>query len=96
MKHDLYTKSGLPLGFHDSNFIYDLGGCLVGQLSGSEVYCMAGHYVGELEDGVIHDNQPNQASEKLPVNRYRIRGRQRKNSHKSKSVTQQARQLCTS
>jgi 4-fold beta flower protein len=54
MRNDLYTESGLPLGFRDGNFIYDLHGRFVGQLHGSQVYCMAGHYVGELEDGVIH------------------------------------------
>lgn len=59
MRSDLYTELGTPLGFHDGNFIYDLHGRFVGQLHGSQVYCMAGHYVGELANDVIHDNRAN-------------------------------------
>lgn len=81
MRSDLYTKSGMPLGFHDRHFIYDLHGRIVGQLHGSHVYCMAGHYVGEIEDGVIHENRRNHGrigacgtNSKVPLGR----GHQRK------------------
>jgi hypothetical protein len=55
MGNDIYAKSGGPIGFHDDKVIYDLYGCAVGELRGSRVYCMAGHYVGELRDGIIRD-----------------------------------------
>jgi hypothetical protein len=53
MENALYAKSGAPVGFHDGKIIYDLLGQAVGQLRGSRVYCMGGHYFGELNNGVI-------------------------------------------
>jgi hypothetical protein len=55
MASDIYTRSGMPVAFHDHNLIYDLHGRAVGQLRGSHAYCMAGHYVGELQNGIILD-----------------------------------------
>ncbi len=53
MLSDIYTRSGALVAFHDGKLIYDLHGGPVGQLRGSHAYCMAGHYVGELDDGII-------------------------------------------
>ena len=53
MEDAIYAKSGAPVGFHDGKIIYDLHGQAIGQLRGSQVYCMGGHYFGELNNGVI-------------------------------------------
>jgi len=54
----VHTQTGTPAAFHDDNHIYDLCGRAVAKLRGSQVYCMAGHYVGDLVDGVILDERP--------------------------------------
>jgi len=58
----LYAKSGARVGFHDGKIIYDLQGQPVGQLRGSQAYCLGGHYVGELSKGVILENSVNRGS----------------------------------
>jgi 4-fold beta-flower domain-containing protein len=71
MGNYIYTNSGTPAAFHHGDLIYDLHGRAVAKLLGSQVYCMAGHYVGELGDGVIVVKEP-----KLREHS-RTRGRQR-------------------
>lgn len=53
MGSDICTRWDAPIAFHDGNLIYDLHARAVGQVRGSHAYCMAGHYVGELQDGII-------------------------------------------
>lgn len=53
MTKHISDKSGAPVGFHDADAIYDLYGRIVGQLRGSRVYCMAGHHVGTLHNGIL-------------------------------------------
>jgi 4-fold beta flower protein len=62
MEDPLYAKSGAPVGFHDGKTIYDLQGQAVGQLRGSRVYCMGGHYFGTLNNGVIQKKSVNRRS----------------------------------
>jgi len=52
----------VAVGFHDGKIIYDFQGQPVGQLRGSKVYCMGGHYAGELKNGVIFDTNLNRSS----------------------------------
>jgi 4-fold beta flower protein len=58
----IYAKSGAPGGFHDGKIIHDLQGQPVGRLRGSQVYCMGGHYVGVLRNGIILDKKLNRGS----------------------------------
>ena len=53
MTKHISLKSGAPVGFHDANAVYNLSGRIVGQLRGSRVYCMAGHHVGTLHNGIL-------------------------------------------
>jgi len=55
MQDAIYGKSGELIAFHVGKIIYDLQGHPVAQLRRSQVYCMAGHHVGELKNGVILD-----------------------------------------
>jgi 4-fold beta flower protein len=62
MEDAIYAKSGTITGFHDGKIIYDLQGQPVGRLCGSQVYCMGGHYVGKLKNGVILDKSLNRGA----------------------------------
>lgn len=59
MTKHISLKSGAPVGFHDAHAIYDLSGRIVGQLRGSRVYCMAGHHVGTLHNGILLSKSQN-------------------------------------
>lgn len=59
MRNHISLESGAPIGFHDANAIYDLSGRIVGQLRGSRVYCMAGHHVGILHNGILLSKSQN-------------------------------------
>ena len=62
MEDAIYAKSGALTGFHDGKIIYELQGQPVAQLRGSRVYCMGGHYVGQLKNGVILDKKLNRGN----------------------------------
>jgi 4-fold beta-flower domain-containing protein len=59
MENAISAKSGAPVRFHDGKIIYDWQGQALGRLRGLQVYCMGGHYVGELKNGVIRDKNLN-------------------------------------
>ncbi|MGB9432393.1 MAG: 4-fold beta flower protein [Candidatus Acidiferrum sp.] len=62
MEDAIDAKSGATVGFYDGKIIYDLQGQPVGRLRGTRVYCMGGHYVGVLRNGVIVDKKLNAGS----------------------------------
>ncbi len=89
MQDAIYAKWGASVGFHDGKIIYDLQGQPVGQLRGSQVYCMAGHYFGELENGVILDKKPNCVKS---AGSSGARGNPSTRNHRSQRIRSNARQ----
>lgn len=61
MTKPISLKSGAPVGFYDAHAVYDLSGRVVGQLRGSRVYCMAGHQVGTLHNGILLSKSQNKS-----------------------------------
>jgi 4-fold beta flower protein len=93
MDDAIYSKSGAITGFHDGKIIYDLQGQPVGRLFSSQVYCLGGHYVGELKNGVILDKSFSRGS--IPAHnhaRSEARGNSGMRNHGSQRIGRNPRQ----
>lgn len=54
MSDFIYRRTGEPVAFRRGEYIYQLkDGRPIGQMHGTHVFTLSGHYIGELEHGVV-------------------------------------------